>query len=103
MYIINLVLLPYILLGTVSKDRTKRFVPVRLCNKTLWRGIMERVQRLYPLDEERFNDLVLPIIEGHYIGKGRPPKISHYKAFCGILYLLRTGIPWRDMPAEFGD
>jgi transposase len=22
--------------------------------------------------------------------------------FCGILYVLRTGCPWRDLPAEYG-
>jgi transposase len=22
--------------------------------------------------------------------------------FCGILYILRTGCPWRDLPAEYG-
>ena len=46
--------------------------------------------------------MVIPIIEGNYIGKGRPPKVSHYNAFCGIMYILRTGCPWRDMPKEFG-
>jgi transposase len=65
-------------------------------------GDMERNTRLYPIEEELFNRLVLPIIEGNYIWKGRPPKVPHYKAFCGILYILRTGIPWRDLPVEFG-
>ena len=63
---------------------------------------MKRDERLYPITEERFNELVLPIIESSRIGKGRPPKVSHYVAFCGITYVLRTGIPWRDLPAEFG-
>ena len=62
---------------------------------------MERDKRFYPIDEELFNRLVLPIIESSYIGKGRPPKVSHYKAFCGILYILRTGIPRRDLPLEY--
>jgi transposase len=62
----------------------------------------ERDKRLYPIDEELFNRLVLPVIEGGYLGKGRPPKVSHYQAFCGILYILRTGIPWRDLPLEYG-
>jgi len=62
----------------------------------------ERDKRLYPIDEELFNRLVLPIIESNYRGKGRPPKVSHYKAFCGILYIRRTGIPWRDVPLEYG-
>ena len=59
-------------------------------------------KRLYCISEYRFNDVILPIIEGSYIWKGRPPKISHYNVFCGILYILRTGIPWRDLPKSFG-
>jgi hypothetical protein len=46
---------------------------------------MEENKRLYPISEEVFNQKILPIIKDHYIWKGRPPKVSHYKAFCGIL------------------
>lgn len=31
---------------------------------------------------------------------GRPP-VSHRRAFEGILFVLRTGIAWEDLPAEF--
>jgi hypothetical protein len=55
---------------------------------------MEENKRLYPISEEVFNRKVLPVIEGDYIWKGRPPpKASHYRVFCGILYILRTGCP----------
>lgn len=60
-------------------------------------------KRLFPISVETFNDWVLPIIEQSYIWKGRPPKISHYNAFCAILYVLRTGIPWRDLPKCYGN
>jgi len=30
-------------------------------------------------------------------------KSEHRMTFEGILYRLRTGIPWRDLPTEFGD
>ncbi|MDR0636056.1 MAG: transposase [Treponema sp.] len=63
---------------------------------------MEENKRLYPISEEFFNQKILPIIEGDYIGKGRPPKVSHYQAFCGILYILRTDCPRRDLPPEYG-
>jgi transposase len=63
---------------------------------------MGRDKRLYPISEEKFTEAVLPIIEASYLGKGRPPKASRYRAFCGILYILRAGCPWRDMPEEFG-
>ena len=59
-------------------------------------------ERRYPISEEEFNQEVLPIIETSNRGKGRPPKVSHYQAFCGILYILRTGCPWRDLPKEYG-
>ncbi|MDR2632537.1 MAG: transposase [Treponema sp.] len=63
---------------------------------------MERNERLYPISPEQFRELVLPIIEASYRGKGRPPKVSHYHAFCGMLYVLRTGCSWRDLPQEYG-
>ena len=27
--------------------------------------------------------------------------MTHYEAFCGILYILRTGVPWRDDYGEW--
>lgn len=59
-------------------------------------------KRLFPISIEMFEKLVLPIIEESYIWKGRPPIISHYKVFCAILYVLRTGVPWRDLPKCYG-
>jgi transposase len=32
---------------------------------------------------------------------GRKP-VDNFKALSGILFVLRTGIPWEDLPAEFG-
>ncbi|MDR2095982.1 MAG: hypothetical protein LBP76_10765 [Treponema sp.] len=55
---------------------------------------MERDERLYPISEKKFTELVLPLIEARYRGKGRPVEVSPYKVFCGILYILRTGCPW---------
>jgi hypothetical protein len=61
---------------------------------------MEETKRLYPLSEVCFNRKVLPIIEGTYMWKGRPPKVSPYTVWCAILYILRTGCPLRDVPEE---
>jgi transposase len=59
--------------------------------------------RLYPISLDFFNATILPLIEGSYIWKGRPPRISHYQVFCAILYVLRTGVPWRDLPVAYGN
>ncbi|MCL2072215.1 MAG: transposase [Oscillospiraceae bacterium] len=60
-------------------------------------------KRKYPISHFFFKKHILPVIEQDYIWKGRPPKVSHYSVFCAILYVLRTGISWRDLPKEFGD
>jgi transposase len=33
---------------------------------------------------------------------GQPPVLPDRAFFEALLYLARTGIPWRDLPAEFG-
>ena len=59
-------------------------------------------KRLFPVTKEFFQKSILPIIEENYIWKGRPPKISHYNIFCAVLYVLRTGVAWRDLPNCYG-
>ncbi len=59
--------------------------------------------RLYPVTPEYFADVIEPLIVGQYIWQGRPPEISHYQVFCAILYVLRVGCPWRDLPVCFGN
>ena len=58
-------------------------------------------QRKYAIKEERFKEE--PFLEESKKKSGRPTKVSHYKFFCGVLYILRTGIPWRDLPEEYGN
>jgi transposase len=63
--------------------------------------LKEKDKRLYPISGEVFNQKVLSAIEKFYIWKGRSPKAPHYKVFCTILYILRTGCPWRDVPEAY--
>lgn len=58
--------------------------------------------RKYPISEKRFKTLINPIIIEEKKKLGRPTSISHYKFFCGIMYVLRTGVSWRDLPEEYG-
>ena len=60
-------------------------------------------KRLFPVTPEFFTENIEPIINKSYIWKGRPPLISHYKVFCAILYVLRTGVAWRDLPSVYGN
>ena len=59
------------------------------------------MDRLYYLTDEQFTQLnrLLPPEDS---GRGRPPKIRNREALEGILPLLRTGTPWRDLPQAYG-
>ena len=59
--------------------------------------------RNWSIDRSRFESLIEPMIVDDNRKLGRPCKISNYNLFCGILYVLRTGVPWRDLPKEFGN
>jgi transposase len=60
-------------------------------------------ERHYPIAEANFIKDIEPLIIRHNKRPGRPEKISHYQFFCAVLYLLRTGIPWRDLPSFYGN
>lgn len=59
-------------------------------------------KRLFPVSPEFFNKAIKPLIKDRYSRAGRPPKISDFYVFCALLYVLRTGIAWRDLPSCYG-
>ena len=58
--------------------------------------------RLYPLDPATFDQEFHPLIVASHNRSGRPVKVSHYIFFCAFLYVLRTGVSWRDLPSLYG-
>ncbi len=58
--------------------------------------------RLFPVTPEFFQVTIKPLIDSCYSKAGRPPSISDYHVFCAMMYVLRTGIAWRDLPKCYG-
>lgn len=44
-----------------------------------------------------------PLVEAHTSPHGPAPKISERMFFEALLYVARTGVPWRDLPGDFGN
>ncbi len=59
-------------------------------------------KRLFPITTTFFNEHIKPLIVSNYSKAGRPESISDYNVFCAMLYVLRTGIPWRHLPEVYG-
>ncbi len=59
------------------------------------------MDRLYSLTNEQFEQInrLLPPEQGR---RGRPPTVKNREALEGILHVLRTGTPWRDLPNAYG-
>ena len=59
------------------------------------------MDRLYDLTNEQFEQInrLLPLEQGR---RGRPPTVKNREVLEGILHVLRTGTPWRDLPNAYG-
>ncbi len=57
--------------------------------------------RYFPIETDIFDKRILPLIIQQQNRSGRPTKVSHYTFFCAILYVMRTGVSWRDLPPLF--
>src|SRR5882724_6931296 len=59
------------------------------------------MRKTYPSDitREQFNKIA-PLLEGAR-KKTRPRSIDLYDAFCGVLYVLKSGCQWRMLPSDF--
>jgi transposase len=59
------------------------------------------MDRLYYLTDEQVEQInrLLPPEDNR---RGRPPKVKHREALEGILHILRTGTPGRDLPTAYG-
>jgi transposase len=59
-------------------------------------------RRLYPVSRSFFKKQIQPIVDASYSRAGRRAVIEDYQVFCAVLYVMRTGIPWRDLPECYG-
>ena len=58
-----------------------------------------------PLVDDELWDMVAPLLPPpkprRWRFPGRKP-MDNRKALCGILFVLKTGLPWEDLPQEMG-
>lgn len=55
----------------------------------------------YPISENKFKELIEPIIKREQKKSGRHSKVKVIIIFfCGVLYILRTWISWCDLSKE---
>jgi transposase len=59
------------------------------------------MRKTYPSDVSREQfEKIRPLLEAAR-KKTRPRTIDLYDAFCGVLYVLKSGCQWRMLPSDF--
>ena len=59
------------------------------------------MRKSYPSDISRTQfEKILPQVEA-FRKNTRPREVDLYEVFCGILYVLKSGCPWRMLPGDF--
>lgn len=56
--------------------------------------------RRHELTSDEWQDLKQLFVRA---GPGRPPKVSDRRFLNAILWKVKTGAPWRDLPSRFGN
>src|SRR5437588_1379945 len=56
----------------------------------------------YMLTDERWAALGPLVTASNRHAGGQPPRLPERLFFEALLYWARTGVPWRDLPGEFG-
>src|SRR5438067_12285627 len=56
----------------------------------------------YLLTDDLWTALEPHVLQAKRHRGGQPPRLPERAFFEALLYLARTGVPWRDLPSEFG-
>jgi transposase len=59
-------------------------------------------KRMFPMTKKEFEARVSHLFLEGKIKSGRPPNVSDYIMFCALMYVIRTGCAWRDLPKIYG-
>jgi transposase len=60
----------------------------------------EKIRRI--ITDRIWEKLAVALTAAKHSGAGAPPKLSDRDFLEALLYLNRTGTPWRDLPSELG-
>lgn len=83
-----------------SYGSTRRLRPSSRTQTASVRGATVTARTMLTDEQWQMLEPMLPSASGH---QGRPYAGDHRRTVEGILWIFRTGAPWRDLPDEFGN